>query len=290
LWVIFDEVHYMQARAGPAWPQPLSPGMAIVACSRVKPLCQAAPMRARACTQPCALRQPGALARLHLRVRRQAERNALCSSPRTAGAPQRRIRPSVLAPPACRRRPRRRWAVAAAPLGGGCGVAWARVGAHGAAARAQDRERGVVWEEAIIFLPRDIKMVFLSATLSNAAEFAGWVAALHAQPCHVVYTDFRPTPLQHYAFACGSDGLYLVRPALLCARASARLCTWQAKVWRPVLKVLVLAQVDINPVAPAARQMVQGPDCSHTAAREAATTNRLTKALETASCSPSRRA
>jgi len=116
------------------------------------------------------------------------------------------------------------------------------------------------------------------------------VAALHAQPCHVVYTDFRPTPLQHYAFACGSDGLYLVRPALLCARASARLCTWQAKVWRPVLKVLVLAQVDINPVAPAARQMVQGPDCSHTAAREAATTNRLTKALETASCSPSRRA
>ena len=71
----------------------------------------------------------------------------------------------------------------------------------------------MVWEEAIIFLPRDIKMVFLSATLSNAAEFAGWVAALHAQPCHVVYTDFRPTPLQHYAFACGSDGLYLVRPA-----------------------------------------------------------------------------
>ncbi|KAK9838518.1 hypothetical protein WJX81_004706 [Elliptochloris bilobata] len=74
----------------------------------------------------------------------------------------------------------------------------------------QDRERGVVWEEAIIFLPRDIKMVFLSATLSNAAEFAGWVAALHAQPCHVVYTDFRPTPLQHYAFACGSEGLYLI--------------------------------------------------------------------------------
>ena len=71
----------------------------------------------------------------------------------------------------------------------------------------------MVWEEAIIFLPRDIKMVFLSATLANAAEFAGWVAALHVQPCHVVYTDFRPTPLQHYAFASGSEGLYLVRSA-----------------------------------------------------------------------------
>ena len=75
----------------------------------------------------------------------------------------------------------------------------------------QDRERGVVWEETIIFLPPETKMVFLSATLSNAAQFAAWVAALHRQPCHVVYTDFRPTPLQHYAFAPGSKGLHLVR-------------------------------------------------------------------------------
>ena len=76
----------------------------------------------------------------------------------------------------------------------------------------QDRERGVVWEEAIIFLPKGIRMVFLSATLSNASEFAGWVCHLHQQPCHVVYTDFRPTPLQHYAFPTGGSGLYLVSP------------------------------------------------------------------------------
>ena len=79
----------------------------------------------------------------------------------------------------------------------------------------QDRERGVVWEETIIFLPSETKMVFLSATLSNAAQFAAWVAALHRQPCHVVYTDFRPTPLQHYAFAPGGKGLHLVRLILL---------------------------------------------------------------------------
>ena len=78
----------------------------------------------------------------------------------------------------------------------------------------QDRERGVVWEETIIFLPLETKMVFLSATLSNAAQFAAWVAALHRQPCHVVYTDFRPTPLQHYAFAPGAKGLHLVRHPL----------------------------------------------------------------------------
>lgn len=74
----------------------------------------------------------------------------------------------------------------------------------------KDRERGVVWEESIIFLPPAIKMVFLSATMSNATEFAEWICKLHAQPCHVVYTDFRPTPLQHYVFPVGGSGLYLV--------------------------------------------------------------------------------
>ncbi|KAJ1274751.1 hypothetical protein BS78_05G085300 [Paspalum vaginatum] len=74
----------------------------------------------------------------------------------------------------------------------------------------KDRERGVVWEESIIFLPPAIKMVFLSATMSNATEFAEWICSLHKQPCHVVYTDFRPTPLQHYMFPIGGSGLYLV--------------------------------------------------------------------------------
>lgn len=74
----------------------------------------------------------------------------------------------------------------------------------------KDRERGVVWEESIIFLPPAIKMVFLSATMSNATQFAEWICRLHKQPCHVVYTDFRPTPLQHYVFPLGGSGLYLV--------------------------------------------------------------------------------
>lgn len=33
---------------------------------------------------------------------------------------------------------------------------------------------------------------------------------VHHQPCHIVYTDYRPTPLQHYVFPSGGDGLYLV--------------------------------------------------------------------------------
>eukprot|EP00605_Chrysophyceae_sp_TOSAG23-4_P001148 GSChrysophyteH1.ASY1.ANO1.1255.1 assembled CDS len=59
-------------------------------------------------------------------------------------------------------------------------------------------ERGVVWEESIILLPHKVRFVFLSATIPNAPEFVSWVSKLHYQPCHVVYTDYRPVPLQHF--------------------------------------------------------------------------------------------
>ncbi|KAG9015610.1 ATP-dependent RNA helicase mtr4 [Tulasnella sp. 427] len=74
----------------------------------------------------------------------------------------------------------------------------------------RDRERGVVWEETIILLPKNCHYVFLSATIPNAMQFAEWISQIHEAPCHVVYTDFRPTPLQHYLFPEGSDGIYMV--------------------------------------------------------------------------------
>ncbi|KAF9929251.1 ATP-dependent RNA helicase mtr4 [Mortierella alpina] len=74
----------------------------------------------------------------------------------------------------------------------------------------KDSERGVVWEETIILLPPQCHYVFLSATIPNAMEFAEWICKIKQQPCHVVYTDFRPTPLQHYLFPEGGDGLHLV--------------------------------------------------------------------------------
>ena len=74
----------------------------------------------------------------------------------------------------------------------------------------RDKERGVVWEETIILLPDNVHYVFLSATIPNARQFAEWIAHLHHQPCHVVYTDYRPTPLQHYIFPAGGDGIHLV--------------------------------------------------------------------------------
>jgi len=74
----------------------------------------------------------------------------------------------------------------------------------------RDKERGVVWEETLILLPDNVHYVFLSATIPNAKQFARWICHNHQQPCHVVYTNYRPTPLQHYLFPSGGDGIYLV--------------------------------------------------------------------------------
>jgi len=73
----------------------------------------------------------------------------------------------------------------------------------------RDKERGVVWEETLILLPNSVRYVFLSATIPNAMEFAGWIAKLKGQPVHVVYTDYRPTPLQHYLYPVGGQGIHL---------------------------------------------------------------------------------
>jgi len=74
----------------------------------------------------------------------------------------------------------------------------------------RDKERGVVWEEAIIMVPKNVRFVFLSATIPNAQEFSEWIAEIKQEPCHTIYTSMRPVPLQHYMFPAGGDGLYFV--------------------------------------------------------------------------------
>jgi ATP-dependent RNA helicase DOB1 len=74
----------------------------------------------------------------------------------------------------------------------------------------KDKERGVVWEECIILLPDTVRYVFLSATIPNARDFGRWISWLHKQPCHIVYSNSRPTPLQHYVLPTGGNGIYMV--------------------------------------------------------------------------------
>ncbi len=60
-----------------------------------------------------------------------------------------------------------------------------------------DRFRGAVWEEVIIHLPASVMLVSLSATVSNAEEFAEWLVTVRGET-RVVVTEHRPVPLwQH---------------------------------------------------------------------------------------------
>ncbi|HEY4225897.1 MAG TPA: DEAD/DEAH box helicase [Pseudolysinimonas sp.] len=60
-----------------------------------------------------------------------------------------------------------------------------------------DRFRGAVWEEVIIHLPRQVKMVSLSATVSNAEEFGDWLQAVRGDT-DVIVSEERPVPLEQH--------------------------------------------------------------------------------------------
>src|SRR5947209_9137890 len=76
-----------------------------------------------------------------------------------------------------------------------------------------DRFRGAVWEEVIIHLPQSVTLVSLSATVSNAEEFADWLVTVRGHT-KVVVSEVRPVPLwQHMLVGNRVFDLFSLRPA-----------------------------------------------------------------------------
>jgi len=76
-----------------------------------------------------------------------------------------------------------------------------------------DRFRGAVWEEVIIHLPASVTLVSLSATVSNAEEFADWLVTVRGHT-RVVVSEVRPIPLwQHMLVGSRVFDLFSLRPA-----------------------------------------------------------------------------
>jgi ATP-dependent RNA helicase HelY len=76
-----------------------------------------------------------------------------------------------------------------------------------------DRFRGAVWEEVIIHLPQSVTLVSLSATVSNAEEFADWLVTVRGHT-KVVVSEVRPIPLwQHMLVGNRVFDLFSLRPA-----------------------------------------------------------------------------
>ena len=58
-----------------------------------------------------------------------------------------------------------------------------------------DEQRGVVWEEIIIYLPVRIPLLLLSATISNPVSISEWLESIRGKKCRVIKAYDRPVPL-----------------------------------------------------------------------------------------------
>ena len=144
-----------------------------------------------------------------------------------------------------------------------------------------DRMRGAVWEEVILHLPEEVRLVSLSATVSNAEEFGGWIKTVRGDTT-VVVDEHRPVPLwQHMlvgkrlfdlfdysatAGKAGQSGHQRVDPELLRhianRREADRLVDWQPRrrpggrpggpgLHRPPARPDVIATLDREGLLPA---------------------------------------
>jgi ATP-dependent RNA helicase HelY len=144
-----------------------------------------------------------------------------------------------------------------------------------------DRMRGAVWEEVILHLPEDVRLVSLSATVSNAEEFGGWIQTVRGDTT-VVVDEHRPVPLwQHmmvgkrlfdlFEGADANTTAALVDPELIRhiahRREADRLSDWQPRgrtgnrggpgqrgrpaIYRPPARPDVIAVLDHEGLLPA---------------------------------------
>ncbi|OYN75289.1 DEAD/DEAH box helicase [Mycolicibacterium sphagni] len=143
-----------------------------------------------------------------------------------------------------------------------------------------DRMRGAVWEEVILHLPEDVRLVSLSATVSNAEEFGGWIQTVRGDTT-VVVDEHRPVPLwQHvlvgkrmfdlFDYSAGTNTAgreHLVDPDLIRhiahRREAERLTDWEPRrrgprrggpgtgLYRPPARPDVIASLDREGLLPA---------------------------------------
>jgi len=99
----------------------------------------------------------------------------------------------------------------------------------------EDPSRGPVWEEVIIHAPPEVGLVCLSATVSNAEDFADWVQTVRGET-EAVIEERRPVELRHLYMVGdrGSEEL-LVMPTFVDGRPNPEAADLDRRVggWSP---------------------------------------------------------
>ncbi|ORV12739.1 DEAD/DEAH box helicase [Mycobacterium celatum] len=159
-----------------------------------------------------------------------------------------------------------------------------------------DRMRGAVWEEVILHLPDEVRLVSLSATVSNAEEFGGWIQTVRGDTA-VVVDEHRPVPLwQHMLvgkrlfdlFDYDADGAKPhVDPNLLRhianRREADRLADWRPRrgpgrptMYRPPSRPDVIRVLDADGLLPAITFVFSRAGCDAAVAQCLRSSLRLT--------------
>ncbi|HEY0641020.1 MAG TPA: DEAD/DEAH box helicase [Pseudonocardiaceae bacterium] len=134
-----------------------------------------------------------------------------------------------------------------------------------------DKFRGAVWEEVILHLPEYVRVVGLSATVSNAEEFGEWLVAVRGDTT-VVVDEHRPVPLWQHMLVGGrmfdlfggvdTGGEARIDPTLLryTEELERRIAPWQrnrrgggttVKGFRPPSRIDVIERLDRAALLPA---------------------------------------
>ncbi|MBT9155515.1 MAG: putative helicase HelY [Firmicutes bacterium] len=75
-----------------------------------------------------------------------------------------------------------------------------------------DSDRGVAWEESLIFAPPHIRVLGLSATIGNLSELVGWLSLVRGEEFAEVVEQKRVVPLIHYFYLLDASGKRVMRP------------------------------------------------------------------------------
>ncbi len=60
-----------------------------------------------------------------------------------------------------------------------------------------DYDRGIVWELSLALLPKNVRLMLLSATVGNAPEFTQWLFKQHGRQVRLISTQERRVPLEY---------------------------------------------------------------------------------------------
>ncbi|NKS53292.1 DEAD/DEAH box helicase [Rhodococcus hoagii] len=169
-----------------------------------------------------------------------------------------------------------------------------------------DRFRGAVWEEVILHLPEDVRLVSLSATVSNAEEFGAWMETVRGDTT-IVVDETRPIPLSQHILvgrrlfdlfdakaAAGASHQVVVDPDLVRhvkqRLALDRMNSWEPRGrggyrsndFRPLPRPEVIARLDEEGLLPAITFIFSRAGCEAALAQCVRSKLRLTTPEQTA--------